>query len=158
MMASVVFAPQATPLAEVVRVAGIRWTMESGVEAATGEVGLDDYEGHRWTGWYRHIPLAMWGDALLTVWRAGALAGEAAETSLPPPQTRSRLAAFKAWRGLGSRGASRGCAASCGAWSWRCRRPPTTSWPGRRGAAGIRPAPSMRTTSGVGPWFELLTA
>ena len=39
--ADVVFARQATTLAEVMRVAGNRWTMESGVEAETGEVGLD---------------------------------------------------------------------------------------------------------------------
>jgi len=32
-------APQATALEEVVRVAGSRWTIESGFEAAKGEVG-----------------------------------------------------------------------------------------------------------------------
>jgi SRSO17 transposase len=59
--AYVVFAPQATPLAEVVRVAGTRWTIESGFEATKGDVGLDDDEVRRWTGWYRHITRAMWG-------------------------------------------------------------------------------------------------
>jgi hypothetical protein len=136
----------------LVRVAGTGWTMERGFEAAKGEVGLDDDEVRRWTGWYRHITLAMWGYPLLTDLRAGALAVEAVKESLPPPQTRSSLAAFKAGRGLGFRGASRRFAASCGAWSWRCRRPPTTSWPGRSGAAGIRSSPSMLTTSDVGPW------
>jgi SRSO17 transposase len=75
--AYVVFAPQATTLEAVVRVAGTRWTIECCFEAATGEVGLDDYEVRRWTGWYRHITLAMWTYALLTVLRAGALAVEA---------------------------------------------------------------------------------
>jgi SRSO17 transposase len=42
-----------------VRVAGSRWTVESCFEAAQGEVGLDQYEVYRWTGWYRHIPWAM---------------------------------------------------------------------------------------------------
>jgi SRSO17 transposase len=39
--AYVVFAPQATPLETLGRVAGRRWTIESRFEAATGEVGLD---------------------------------------------------------------------------------------------------------------------
>ena len=74
--ASAVFAPQATPLEKLVRVAGSRWTIESGFEAAKGEVGLDDYEGRGWTGWYRHMPLAMWSYALLAVLRAETIAVE----------------------------------------------------------------------------------
>lgn len=81
-----VFAPQATALAEVVRVAGSRWTMESGFEAATGEVGLDDYEVRSWTGWYRPITLVMWADTLLAVLRAGAIAVEARTKSPLPPR------------------------------------------------------------------------
>ena len=103
MTAYVVFAPQATTLAEVVRVAGSRWTIESGFEAAKGEVGLDHYEVRSWTGWYRHITLAMWALALLTVMRAGTIAVEALKKSLRPPQPASPLAAFKARRGLVSR-------------------------------------------------------
>jgi SRSO17 transposase len=101
--AYVVFAPHATPLQEVVRVAGSRWTVESGFEEAKGEVGLDQYEVRSWTAWYRHITLAMWALALLTVMRAGTIAVEALKKSLPPPQVASPLAAFKARRGLASR-------------------------------------------------------
>jgi SRSO17 transposase len=100
--AYVVFAPQATALEAVVRVAGSRWTIESSFEAAKGEVGLDDYEVRSWTGWYRHITLAMWAYALLAVLRAGAMAIEALKKSLPTPSRRSSLAAFKAERGLAS--------------------------------------------------------
>ena len=75
--ASRVFAPPATPLEEVVPVAGSRWTIESGAEAATGEVGLDHDEVRAWTGWYWHITLAMWALALLTSMRAGPIAVEA---------------------------------------------------------------------------------
>jgi SRSO17 transposase len=101
--AYVVFAPQATTLPEVVGVAGSRWTIESGFEEAKGEVGLDQYEVRSWTAWYRHITLAMWALALLTVMRAGTIAVEALKKSLPPPQTASPLGAFKARRGLASR-------------------------------------------------------
>jgi SRSO17 transposase len=93
--AYVVFAPQATTMEEVVRVAGSRWTIESSFEAAKGEVGLDDYEVRNWTGWYRHITLAMWAYALLTGLRAGALAGEAFKKSLPPPSRALRGRFFR---------------------------------------------------------------
>jgi SRSO17 transposase len=98
--AYVVFAPQDTTLEEVVRVAGTRWTIESCFEGAKSEVGLDHYEVRSWTGWYRHITLATWALALLTVLRAGAIAVEAFKKSPPPGP--SGLAAFKAQRGLGS--------------------------------------------------------
>jgi SRSO17 transposase len=101
--AYVVFAPQAATLPEVVGVAGSRWTIESGFEEAKGEVGLDQYEVRSWTAWYRHITLAMWALALLTVMRAGTIAVEALKQSLPPPQTARPLGAFKARRGLASR-------------------------------------------------------
>jgi SRSO17 transposase len=101
--ADVVFAPQGTTLEDVVRVAGIRWTIEQLFEAAKGEVGLDHYEVRSWTGWYRHITLAMWALALLTVLRAGAMAVQACKKSLSPPEARSSLAAFKANRVRSSR-------------------------------------------------------
>ena len=100
--AYVVFAPEDTPLEEVVQVAGTRGAIEQLFEAAKGEVGLDHYEVRSWTGWCRHMTLAMWALALLTVLRAGAIAVMALKKSLPPPPERSSLAAFKAGRGLGS--------------------------------------------------------
>jgi SRSO17 transposase len=98
--AYVVFAPQDTPLEQVVRVAGARWTIESGFEAAKSEVGLDQYEVRSWTGWYRHITLVMWALALLAVLRAGAIAVELLKKSPRRSQEPSSLAAFKASRGL----------------------------------------------------------
>jgi SRSO17 transposase len=98
-----VFAPHATFLQAVVRVAGSRWTVESGVEEAKGEVGLDQSEVRSWTAWYRHLTLAMWALALLIVMRAGTSAVEALKNSRPPPQGASPLAACKARRGLASR-------------------------------------------------------
>jgi SRSO17 transposase len=100
MAASVVFAPEDTPLEAVVRVAGRRWTIESCFEAAKSDVGLDHYEVRSWTGWYRHITLAMWALALLAVLRAGAIAVEAFKKSPSPGP--SSLAVFKASRGLQS--------------------------------------------------------
>jgi SRSO17 transposase len=100
--AYVVFAPQDTPLEEVVRVAGTRWTIESCFEAAKSEVGLDHYEVRSWTGWYRHMTLAMWALALLAVLRAGAIAVELLKKSPQSSPEPSSLAAFKVQRGLRS--------------------------------------------------------
>ena len=51
LQADVVFAPQATPLEEVGRVAGTRWPIAQLFEAAKGDVGLDHDEVRSWTGW-----------------------------------------------------------------------------------------------------------
>src|SRR5689334_18442303 len=68
-------APPGTTLADLVRVAGTRWTIEECFEAAKGEVGLDQYEVRSWTGWHRHITLAMLALAYLTVLRKAATGG-----------------------------------------------------------------------------------
>jgi len=68
-------APEPTTLAQLVRIAGTRWAIESCFEAAKGEVGLDEYEVRSWTGWHRHITLAMLAHAYLAVLRKAALGG-----------------------------------------------------------------------------------
>lgn len=65
-------APQGTTLAKLVRVAGSRWAIEECFEQAKQETGLDEYEVRSWTGWYRHITLSMFAQALLSVVRAEA--------------------------------------------------------------------------------------
>lgn len=62
---SLVFAPPATALAALVRVAGARWAIEERIAIAPGEVGLADYEVRRRDGWYRHIALALAAQAFL---------------------------------------------------------------------------------------------
>jgi SRSO17 transposase len=61
--------PDTVALSDLVRVAGTRWTIEACFEAAKGEVGLDQYEVRSWTGWHRHITLAMLAHAYLAVLR-----------------------------------------------------------------------------------------
>jgi SRSO17 transposase len=98
--AYVVFAPEAATLEEVVRVAGTRWVIEQLFETAKGDVGLDHYEVRSWTGWYRHITLAVWALALLATMRAGMVAVEMFKKHLAGPQERHSLRAFKARQGL----------------------------------------------------------
>jgi SRSO17 transposase len=64
--------PDTVALSDLVRVAGTRWTIEACFEAAKGEVGLDQYEVRSWTGWHRHITLAMLAHAYLAVLRRTA--------------------------------------------------------------------------------------
>jgi SRSO17 transposase len=65
-------APETSGLEDLVRVAGLRWTIEVCFEAAKGEVGLDQYEVRRWSGWHRHITLALLAHAYLVVIRSQA--------------------------------------------------------------------------------------
>jgi SRSO17 transposase len=97
--AYVVFAPIGTTLQTLVTVAGTRWTVESDFEATKGEVGLDHYEVRSWTGWYRHITLAMWAHAVLAMIRAATGEAELPKKGRHERQA-SSLAQFKARRGL----------------------------------------------------------
>jgi len=98
----IAFAKAHTTLSELVRVAGTRWTVEESIECAKGEVGLDQYEVRSWTGWYRHITLAMWASAFLSVIRKESGAEVAPKKGSQNQMARSSLAAFKASRGLQS--------------------------------------------------------
>jgi SRSO17 transposase len=74
-----------TSLADLVQVAGTRWTIESCFETAKGETGLDQYEVRSWTGWHRHITFAMLAHAYLAVLRRTATGGRGE----PRPRRRS---------------------------------------------------------------------
>ena len=60
-----VSAPTDTPLAEVVRAVGARWTIEDVFKLAKRQAGLDQYEVRSWTGWHRHVTLALLALAIL---------------------------------------------------------------------------------------------
>ena len=103
-------ATDGTALADLVQVAGTRWAVEACFEAAKGEVGLDQYEVRSWTGWHRHVTLAMLAHAYLAVLRKVAvggraharLGGRAAPAHRPgsaPPALASRLAFAPGHRG-----------------------------------------------------------
>lgn len=48
-------APANCPPAELVRVTGLRWPIETALEEGKGEVGLDHYETRSWQGWHHHM-------------------------------------------------------------------------------------------------------
>jgi len=48
-------APTTCPPQELVRVSGQRWPIETGLEEAKGEVGMDHYETRTWMGWHHQM-------------------------------------------------------------------------------------------------------
>jgi SRSO17 transposase len=52
-------APADTPLAELLRVCGMRWPIECCFEESKGQVGMDHYELRFWRGWHHHMTLVI---------------------------------------------------------------------------------------------------
>jgi SRSO17 transposase len=100
-----IHAPKATTLADLVHIAGRRWTIEACFEAAKGEVGLDHYEVRSWVGWHRHITLAMLAHAYLTVLRKAAAGGkpDCGSTGRTVTPDRTRIAPPSLAAGLGTK-------------------------------------------------------
>jgi len=119
------YAPTATPLAELVRVAGARWSIDDLFKLAKGQVGLDHYEVRSWQGWYRHITLALWALTVLAV-------GTRKKGGRHAPSI--------------SRSPSRRSAASSSVSSGLPSTPRTRSRPGRAGGADTRRSPRNAIT------------
>ena len=98
MTAYIVFARAQTSMAAMVRAAGARWKVEESIQNGKGEVGMDHYEVRSWNGWYRHITLAMWASAFLSVIREETGAQAAPKKGLWKQEQVSSLAEFKARR------------------------------------------------------------
>jgi SRSO17 transposase len=58
-------APATTPLLTLAQVAAARWVIETEIQTAKGETGLDEYEVRSWAGWHHHITLALLAAAFL---------------------------------------------------------------------------------------------
>lgn len=120
-----VYAPMGTPLAELARAAGARWTIESVFKLAKGQVGLDQYEVRSYQGWYRHITLALLALAVLAI---GTVK-----------------------RGTPAPGTSRSPCPNCGAYSSASPGPHPVpgrgSSPGRAGAATTNASPNAAIAS-----------
>ena len=80
-----VFAPTGTPLAEIVRAVGARWTIEDGFKLAKRQVGLDQSEVRSWTGWHQHVTLALLALAALVLGAAKGGTRHPSPTSSPSP-------------------------------------------------------------------------
>ena len=61
--------PADTPIAELVRLAKIRWRIEHDYRELKHGLGLDHFEGRSFTGWHRHVTLAVLAQAFCTMLR-----------------------------------------------------------------------------------------
>lgn len=64
--------PGPATLAQLVRVAGVRWIVEESFQAGKGQVGLDQHQVRRWTSWHRFTTLALAALAVLAICAADA--------------------------------------------------------------------------------------
>ncbi len=62
--------PPDTPIAELVRLAKIRWRVEHDYRELKTGLGLDHFEGRSFAGWHRHVTLAVLAQAFCTMIRA----------------------------------------------------------------------------------------
>ena len=61
--------PRRYPLAELVRLAKIRWRIEHDYRELKTGLGLDDFVGRSFTGWRPHVTLAALAQAFCTTIR-----------------------------------------------------------------------------------------
>ena len=61
--------PPDTPIAELVRLAKIRWRIEHDYRELKTGLGLGHFEGRSFTGWHRHVTLAVLAQAFCTMIR-----------------------------------------------------------------------------------------
>ena len=61
--------PATTAIQELVRLAKIRWRIEHDYRELKTGLGLDHFEGRSWTGWHRHVTLAVLAQAFCTMIR-----------------------------------------------------------------------------------------
>jgi SRSO17 transposase len=61
--------PEDTPVAELVRLAKIRWRIEHDYRELKHGLGLDHFEGRSFTGWHRHVTLAALAQAFCSMIR-----------------------------------------------------------------------------------------
>jgi SRSO17 transposase len=58
--------PASTPLAELVRLAKIRWRIEHDYRELKTGLGLDHFEGRTFAGWHRHVTLVTAAELFIT--------------------------------------------------------------------------------------------
>jgi SRSO17 transposase len=58
--------PKGTPLAELVRLAKVRWRIEHDYRELKTALGLDHFEGRTFAGWHRHVTLVTAAQLFLT--------------------------------------------------------------------------------------------
>jgi SRSO17 transposase len=88
-------APEDIPLLTLAQVAAARWVIETEIQTAKGETGLDEYEVRSWAGWHHHSTLALLAGAFLLTLQQD-WGGKDAPAHAPASQPRAARAAAPA--------------------------------------------------------------
>jgi SRSO17 transposase len=93
-------APASCPPATLVHVSGMRWPVETAIEEAKGELGMDHYETRTWRGWHHHMTQTLLAHHFLVRLRLrlkkspgvdrGPTSGAVGSRPAPPPAERAR--------------------------------------------------------------------
>jgi len=100
-------APAATPPATLVRLSGMRWTIERCFEEGKQHLGLGDYEVRSWHGWHHHTTLVILAHFFLVRLQrrwGGKGAGPDPAPSPPAAHRRAPQAHLRPRLGAGSAG------------------------------------------------------
>ena len=99
-------APASCPSATLVRVSGLRWPVETALEEAKGELGMDHYETRTWRGWHHHMTQTLLAHHFLVRLRLqlkksssldlGANRGAVGGCAPPPAAEHPRSARYRA--------------------------------------------------------------
>ena len=83
-------APAQCAWAELVRVTGLRWPIETALEEGKGEVGQDQYETRSWLGWHHHMQQSFQAHLFLMRLRLAFKKKPGAHDGASAPVDRSR--------------------------------------------------------------------
>jgi SRSO17 transposase len=109
------YAAQPVTLTALVKIAGLRWTIEENFQASKGLAGLDEHQVRTWTSWHRWVTLALLAAALLTIAAAAErqrdpdpdgqipltrneIASLLTSLTIKPPDSPSHRLRWSAWR------------------------------------------------------------
>ncbi|MFC4517974.1 transposase [Streptomyces ehimensis] len=87
-----------TPIADLARLAKVRWRIEHDYRELKHGLGLDHFEGRSWLGWYHQVTFVTAAHAFLTGQR---LALKVSGAWLTPYQTRDAFQGIlRCWTGI----------------------------------------------------------
>jgi SRSO17 transposase len=96
-------APAPCPHAALVRVSGLRWPVETALEEAKGELGMDHYETRTWRGWHHHMTQTFLAHHFLVRLRLRLKKSPGVDLGPSPSAVGGRAAAPPAERARGPR-------------------------------------------------------
>jgi SRSO17 transposase len=96
-------APASCSSATLVHISGLRWPVETAIEEAKGELGMDHYETRTWRGWHHHMTQTLLAHHFLVRLRLQLKKSSGVDRGPSPGAVGSRAAAATDKRAPGPR-------------------------------------------------------